>query len=155
MSLVAVLFEYFHISNLQIFSFSLSFFFFFLLFRAAPMAYGFSKARGRIGAKAVSLHHSHINEGSMPYLWPTPQLMAMADPQPIEWGQGSNCFFMDTSWICFRCTTQQELLFYFFEYTFYILFLLIFFWIFHTTTPVFVLASCHSWCFVFLFFMTF
>ena len=33
-------------------------FFFFLSFRAAPMAYGGSQARGRIGAVAGGLHHS-------------------------------------------------------------------------------------------------
>ena len=57
------------------------FFFFFLvfcLFRAAPMAYGGSQARGPIGAVAASLHHSHA--GSEPCLQPTPQLTAMPDP---------------------------------------------------------------------------
>ena len=47
-------------------------FFLFLLFRATPAAaYGGSQARGRIGATAVGLHHSHSNEGSEPYLQPT------------------------------------------------------------------------------------
>ena len=41
------------------------FFFPFLLFRAAPMAYGSSQARGRIGAIAAGLHHSHSNTGSL------------------------------------------------------------------------------------------
>ena len=45
---------------------------FFLLFRAAPAAYGNSQARGRIGA--TDLHHSHSNAGSTPYLWPIPHL---------------------------------------------------------------------------------
>ena len=34
-----------------------------LFFRATPMAYGSSQARGQIGAAAASLHHSHIKEG--------------------------------------------------------------------------------------------
>ena len=38
--------------------------FFFLLFRATPVAYGGSQARGPIGAPAASLHHSHGNVGS-------------------------------------------------------------------------------------------
>ena len=38
-----------------------AFFFLFLLFRAAPEAYGSSQARGRIRAVAASLHHSHSN----------------------------------------------------------------------------------------------
>ena len=57
-----------------------SFFFFFLLFRAAPEAYGSSQARGRIGAAAAGLHHSHSNTRSEPHLWLTPQLTAMRDP---------------------------------------------------------------------------
>ena len=54
------------------------FFFFFL--RAAPMSYGGSQARGRIGATAASLGHSHSNARSKLCLRPTPQLMAMPDP---------------------------------------------------------------------------
>ena len=37
----------------------------FLLFKAAPMAYGGSQARGPIGATAASLHHSHSNTRSL------------------------------------------------------------------------------------------
>ena len=33
--------------------------FFFFLFRAAPLTYGSSRARGQIGAAAAGLHHSH------------------------------------------------------------------------------------------------
>ena len=53
---------------------------FFLLFRATPAAYGGSQARGRIGAVASSLRHSHSNARSEPHVQPTPQLMAMLDP---------------------------------------------------------------------------
>ena len=63
-------------------------FFVFCLFRAAPVAYGGSQARGWIGAVATSLCHS--NTGSEPHLQPTPQLMVVPDPQPTEQGQGSN-----------------------------------------------------------------
>ena len=42
----------------------LNFFFFVLLFRATPAAHGGSQARGRNGALAASLHHSHSNAGS-------------------------------------------------------------------------------------------
>ena len=38
----------------------------FLLFRAAPAAYGGSQARGPIEAVAASLQHSHSNTGSEP-----------------------------------------------------------------------------------------
>ena len=70
--------------------------FFFLFFfslpfsRAAPTAYGGSQARGLIGAVATGLRHSHSNTGSELHLRPTPQLMAMQDPQPTEQGEGSN-----------------------------------------------------------------
>ena len=46
---------------------------FFLLFRAAPVAYGGSQARGQIRAAAAGLHHSHSNMGSEPRLQPTAQ----------------------------------------------------------------------------------
>ena len=36
-------------------------FFFFLFFRAIPMAHRGSQARGSVGAIAASLHHSHSN----------------------------------------------------------------------------------------------
>ena len=39
-------------------------FFSFLSFRAAPAAYGGSQARGRMGAAASSLCHTHGNAGS-------------------------------------------------------------------------------------------
>ena len=54
--------------------------FFLCLFRAAPVAYGSSKARGsRIVATAASPRHSHSNAGSEPHLQPTPQLTATPD----------------------------------------------------------------------------
>ena len=61
----------------QLFSLSLPLF---LLFRAAPLAYGSSQARGHIGAVATGLHHSHSDTRSEPHLQPTPQLMATLDP---------------------------------------------------------------------------
>ena len=54
--------------------------FLFVSSRAASPAYGGSQARGRIGAVAVGLLHSHINAGSELRLQPTPQLMATSDP---------------------------------------------------------------------------
>ena len=59
---------------------STSLFIYLLLFRATPMAYGGSKARGHIGATAAGLCHSHSNAGSEPHLQPTPQLTATLDP---------------------------------------------------------------------------
>ena len=43
-------------------------FFFFFLFRAAPVPYGGSQVRSRIGATAAGLHHSHSHTGSEPRL---------------------------------------------------------------------------------------
>ena len=42
-----------------------------IAFRAAPMAYGSSRARCQIGAAASGLHYSHSNAGSEPCLRPT------------------------------------------------------------------------------------
>ena len=54
------------------------------LFRAMPVAYGGSQARGQIGAVAASLHHSHSHSHSSArsglYLRLTLQLAAMLDP---------------------------------------------------------------------------
>ena len=52
----------------------------FCFFRAVPMAYGGSQARGWIGATAASLHHSHSKTRSEPHLRPPPQLTATLDP---------------------------------------------------------------------------
>ena len=62
---------------------ALIFFFFFVLLPfswAAPVAYGVSQARGRIGAVAAGLRQSHSNVGSERHLQPTPQLAATPDP---------------------------------------------------------------------------
>ena len=63
-------------------------FFFFL--KSSIIAHGHSQARGKIRATAASLHNSHSNVGSDLHLRPTPQLMAMWDSWPTEWGQGLN-----------------------------------------------------------------
>ena len=44
------------------------------------MAYESSQARGRIGAAAAGLCHSHSNARSVPHLQPIPQLTATPDP---------------------------------------------------------------------------
>ena len=74
----------------QILFFFFFFFFFFCIFRATLAARRGSQARDLIGAVAAGLSQSHSNARSELRLWPTPQLMAMPDPQPTEWGQGSN-----------------------------------------------------------------
>ena len=57
-----------------------SFLFFSFCLRAAPAAYRGSQARGRIGAIATGLHHSHSNARSEPCLQLTPQLTAKPYP---------------------------------------------------------------------------
>ena len=63
---------------------------FYSLFTATLAAYGSSQARGPIRAAAACLHHSHSNVRSKPHLRPTPQIMAMPDPQHAERSQVSN-----------------------------------------------------------------
>ena len=55
-------------------------FFFWVIFRAVPTAYGGSQARGQIGDVAAGLHHSHSPTRSELHLQPTPQLTAILDP---------------------------------------------------------------------------
>ena len=65
------------------------YFLFFCLFAiswAAPVIYGGSQARGRIGAVATSLRQSHSNAGSEPRLQPIPQLTATPVINPLSKG---------------------------------------------------------------------
>ena len=81
--------------------------FYFLLFRAAPAAYGGSQARGRMGAAATGLHHSHSHSGSKLRLRPTPQLMANTGIlNPLSEARGQTRNLMVPSWIRFLCTTM-------------------------------------------------
>ena len=63
-----------------------------VIFRATPVAYVISQAKGQIGALAAAagLHHSASSAGTESCLQTTPQLMAMPDPQPTEQGQELN-----------------------------------------------------------------
>ena len=56
------------------------FVFVFGLFRAAPMAYESSQARGQFSPIAADLCYSHSNTISDPHQRPMPQLMAMLNP---------------------------------------------------------------------------
>ena len=60
--------------------YNILFIYLFLLFRAAPAAYGGSQARDLIRATAAGLCYSHSNARSQVCLQPTPQLTAMQDP---------------------------------------------------------------------------
>ena len=73
---------------------------FFGLFRAAPVAYGGSQARGLIGAAAAGLPQSHSNAGSEPYLQPTPQLTANQILNPLSKARDPTHNLMVPSRIC-------------------------------------------------------
>ena len=76
------------------------FFFFFFFFcpfvsRAAPVAYGGSQARGRIGVVAASLCHSHSNARSDPCLHHSSRQHQFLNPQSEarDW----TCILIDAS----------------------------------------------------------
>ena len=64
----------------------------FLLFRATPVAYGGSQPRGPVRAAELQLpaYPTATATSDLSQLLPTPQLMAMPDPQPTEQSQGLN-----------------------------------------------------------------
>ena len=64
----------------HLYGFLFCFVFVFCFFRATPVAYGGSQARGQIGAVDAGLCHSHSNAVYELRLPPTPQLIAMPDP---------------------------------------------------------------------------
>ena len=66
-------------NNTCVFDFGRLVLFCFCLFRATPVAYVSSQARGRIRATAADLHHSCSNVESEPCLRPTPHLEATLD----------------------------------------------------------------------------
>ena len=78
---------------------------FILLFRVAPVAYGSSQVRGRIGATAVSLHHSRSNTGAEPRLHLHHSSRQCRMPDTLREAKDGTCILMDTSWIRFCCTT--------------------------------------------------
>ena len=80
--------------------FFLSFFF----FRAAPAAHGGSQARGRIGAAAASLHHSHSHTGSQLRLPPFGTAHGNAGSLTHWVRPGME---PASSWILVRCVTTE------------------------------------------------
>ena len=80
---------------------SFCFVLFCLLFRAMPMAYGGSQARGPIGATAASLCHSNIRLELC--LQPTLQLTETQDPYPLRKARDQTLNLNVPSWIHFWC----------------------------------------------------
>ena len=96
--------------------------FYLLPFRAAPMAYGGSQARGWIWAVAAGLRYSHSNTGSQPCLWTRSQLNA-GSFNPMSKTRDQTCVLMVTSQILFcwatRGTPQMTFFWLFFCLCFY------------------------------------
>ena len=61
----------------------------------------------KIGIISASLHHSHSNTVSEPFLQSMPQLMAMPDPYPLSDARDGTCILGDTSQIRFRWATTE------------------------------------------------
>ena len=72
-------------------------------FRSFRMAYESPQARGRIGAIAVGLCHSHSNIGSEPCLQPTPRSWHCRILNPLSKARDRTGVLMDTSRIGFCC----------------------------------------------------
>ena len=78
-------------------------------FRVVLMAYGSSQAGGRIGTPAADLHHSHSTSGSERAACVTyttsPGNAGFLNPGSRA--RDLTHILMDTSWICFCCTTME------------------------------------------------
>ena len=74
-----------------------------LLFRAALAAYGSPRARGRFGAVAASLHHSHNKGGAKLSVQPTPQLTASRILNPLSEARDRT----RASWMLVRFITAE------------------------------------------------
>ena len=81
-------------------------FFFFFLFRATPVAYGGSQARGPVRATAASLHHKHSNTMYLTcdcHLHHSSQKCQFLNP--LSETRGWNCNLIVPNQICFCCVT--------------------------------------------------
>ena len=119
----------FDVLRLIIWSFCNRYFFFVLIFRASPVAYGSFQAKGQIEAAAASLQHSHSDTGSRLHLLSTPQFTATLDPylepclriifpyqrRSSHWVRPGiePASFMDTSWghYCWATVETSQLIF--------------------------------------------
>ena len=102
-----------HVFFLLFFSFFFSFLFIFylfiylfLLFRAAPVAYGSSQARARIGAIVASLRHGRCNEGSKLCLQPHHSSLQCCILNPLSRAMDWTRVLMDISRVCFHWGTM-------------------------------------------------
>ena len=70
-------------------------------FWATPATHGGSWARGRFGAIAAGLHHSHSNARSEPHLWPMSQLTV----NPLSGARNWTLILTDISKVPYRWAT--------------------------------------------------
>ena len=70
------------------------------------MAYGGSQIRGRLGATAVGLHHSHSNAGSELHLQSSQHPLATPIHDLLSKARDQTLFLMDTSCIHFCFDTM-------------------------------------------------
>ena len=84
-------------------------FFVFCLFRATPMVYGGSQARGLIGATAASLHHSHAmqDSGQICNLHCSSRQHWILNP--LSRARDQTHILMEMSQIHFCCATREVL----------------------------------------------
>ena len=75
-----------------------------LLFRAAPMAYGSSQARGWTRDAAAGLHHSHSNIRSKLHLQPTPQQYQIFNT--LSEARDQTHILMNTIWLIMHWTAM-------------------------------------------------
>ena len=79
--------------------------FFFLLFRAAPVAYRFSQSRGWIRDTDAHPHHSYSNMRSELCQTYT-RAHSNTRSNPLNEARDWTCILMDTGWICFCSATM-------------------------------------------------
>ena len=86
--------------------FEVLFIYLFLLFRAAPVAYGGFQARCPIRAIEAGLYHGHSRIRSEPCLQPTPQSQQRQILNPLSKARDQTRNLMVPSWIRLCCATM-------------------------------------------------
>ena len=74
-------------------------YYYFFLFRASPVVYGSSWAKGWIIAAAAGLSHSHSNARSELHLWLHQSWWQCWIPDPLSEVKDGTQNLMDTSWV--------------------------------------------------------
>ena len=80
-------------------------FLFFFLFRAIPMAYGSSQARGQIENASTSLHRPTAMQDTSCVCNPHHSSWQCQILDPLSEARDQKHVLMNTSWVCFFCAT--------------------------------------------------